>query len=428
MTARSSLRVAVIALLCAVPAHPARAAAASPAPEVVRLEDGLEVVTWPQPGAKRAALWVVVRAGATSDPAGRAGLAHLVEHLAFAGSHDVEGRAFFDEARAAGARVNAHTYPERITFELDAPAAKLDALGARFLALVTSPAWKDAPIGRERGVIDTEATYHSAEGLLSLVDMAIFPASRQGAPIIGTSESRAQLEPADAAAFFSRHMVPSNMTVVLAGAVTPEQARALVDRAFRIPPARAGEGASLPVDVPTLPMEQKVPAGLIVTLLGYELDPADRPLCRAVSTLLELRLKLGLQLAKERVSEVSVGCHRLRGHDFLVAFAYSNTLDVGYLPQRLQAVIGGLATSPPSAEERSIVQGRLARQLARAQADPVEAAGRVAALAAERAGQDLDLSALRAAPLPGAGRLGELVRRSFAPARQVLLNLSPAQD
>lgn len=434
MSIRIRAAQAATALLVTLGAlHAGAAGGAAPpkgrvAPEVAVFEDGLELVTWPQPGARRAALWIVVRTGGTSDPPGKAGLAHLVEHLALGGSHDVGGRAFMDEARGAGATVNAHTYPERITFELDAPADRFDALAARFLRLVTSPAWEDAMIASERGIIETEAAYHATEGLLSLVDLAVFPAPAQGGPLIGTEESRSRLDMEDVAAFFARNMVPANISVVVTGATTPARSRALVEEAFRIPPARPGEAGALPREPPSLPVEQKLQAGVVVTMAGYLLDPGDRALCPAVASLLDLRLKLAVQLANERVSAVSVGCHRLRGNDFLIAFAFTSTLDTGDLPQRMQRAITGLGAELPTARERQLIDGRLSREFQRALGDPAALADRVSVVAAERIGPRTDLAGLRAAPLPAATRLGALVRRSFTEERRVLLSITPMQN
>ena len=49
------------------------------------LDSGLRVVMFERPGARRFAATMAVRAGAQDDPPGMDGLAHLVEHLAFAG-------------------------------------------------------------------------------------------------------------------------------------------------------------------------------------------------------------------------------------------------------------------------------------------------------------------------------------------------------
>jgi predicted Zn-dependent peptidase len=424
-----SAALAALALAAASAGGPtAMKAAGAARPEVTVFEDGLELVVYPQPAARRVALRIVVRAGGANDPPMKAGLAHLVEHLAFGGSHDLAGRDFLDEARAAGALVNAHTYPERITFELDSPADKFDVLGARFLGLVTSPAWQDAKMERERGIIETEVAYHSTGGLLSLLDMAVFPAPPQGGPLAGTNESRGMLGVADVVTFFERHMAPSNMTVVVTGAVTPSQGRELVERAFRIPPAGPSGRAALPAERPQLPVEQKLSAGVVVVMLGYPLDAADQELCASVASLLDLRLTLAIQLSNDRVSKVSVGCNRLRGNDFMVAFAYTSSLDSAELPETMDAALEALGSTPPSAQERGLVNGRLDRQLQRAVGDPALMADRLTELAAERAGRQTDLGRLRTVPLPSASRLAAMVKRSFARDRRVLLHISPLQN
>jgi len=191
-------------LLAVAPVRPA-------APATLRLADGLEIVVLPLPAATWSSLRIVVRAGGASDPASKGGLAHLVEHLALRGSYDEDGRTFADDVRRAGARLNAHTTPDLTKFELDAPADAFPALAERLLKIVTSPAWERAPIQAERGVIETEAEYHATEGLLSLVDRAVFPSPLQAGPLAGTSDSRGALDAGDVARFFAagRSSTPS---------------------------------------------------------------------------------------------------------------------------------------------------------------------------------------------------------------------------
>ncbi len=401
-------------------------ATAQPAVEVARLADGLEIVVQPMPGATWAALRVVVRAGGASDPAARAGLAHLIEHLAMKGSYDENGDALLDDARRQGARVNAHTTPDLTKFELDAPAAAFPALAERLVRAVTSPAWELMPIDRERGVLETEAEYHGSEGLLTLVDWALFPSPLQGGPLAGTTESRARLTMDDVERFYASAYVPANMTVVFAGAVSMEEARALVARSFRIPPAGPATQAS-PADTPNLPREQRLLGGVTVTLLGFALDPADRGACAAIAALAQLRLALALQVGGPMVPLVEVSCPRLRGNALILAAVYTNTLDAGDLPAVVTDMFVRLQASPPTAAERTAVDARLAAAHRHLQAEPELVAERLAALVADRGDPRPLAERLHPAPLPEARALARIAARSFVPQRRFLVHVTPTQ-
>jgi predicted Zn-dependent peptidase len=414
--------LAALLLAAALGARPA-----TPAPERVVLADGLEIVTWPVAGATRTSLRIVVRAGGASDPADRAGLAHLVEHLALGGSRDEDGRTLLADARRAGAEVNAHTTPDLTKFELDAPAAAFPALAERLVRAVTDPAWELARVERERGIIETEAEFFGREGLLTLVDWALFPAPASGGPLAGTSDSRARLDLADVERFYAARYQPSSMTLIFTGAVRPAEARALVERSFRIPPALPEERTAPAADRPSLPREQKIQGGFTAILLGYALDPQDRGACEAVAALAELRLMLAIQVQGPMVPAVSVGCQRLRGTPLVLAAVFTTRLDAGDLPGATGRIFAELAASPPTATERRAVDQRLSAQARQVAADPARLAERLAAIVAEQGDARPLAARLHPAPLPDPRALARVVARSFAPERRFLVHVTPTE-
>jgi predicted Zn-dependent peptidase len=389
--------------------------------------DGLELAVLTVPGAPTGALRVLVRTGGADDPPGKDGLAHLVEHLAVEGSA-ADLPAFRDQARAAGATVNAHTARGWTRFELDAPAGPFPGLAARFLALVTNPQWDAVTVGRQRGVLRTEADYHETTGLIDLVDRAVFPSPRQAGTLVGSEGSRSWLDADQARAFFTEQHRPDRTTIVLAGPLTAAQARALVEGAYAIPPP-AGAAPPRPREVPNLPLQQKLQAPVTLAMLGYELDDADRSLCLEVAALLQLRLQLAIQLGGPRVSQVVVECPVLRGHAFLLALAFTSTLDAGDLPGALEAQFTGLATRPPEPRERALVDARLGRRRARLLREPAAAADWISERAAALPeGQPAAAATLLPGALPGDARLRDLARRSVIAERRVELSFSPLQN
>ena len=399
-------------------------------PVVEVLEDGLELIVAEQPGADRASLRWVVRAGAARDPAGKAGLAHLVEHLLFHGSYDVNGRSFQAEARRAGALVNAHTTYESTKYELDAPASAFLPLARQFMQMLSSPAWDRANLVRERGVVDTENAYHDGgAGLMALVDDALFPAPTQGGPLIGTGASRSGILGTNAIRFFEEHYTARNSTLVFTGAVSAADARTLAQSTFRIPPALPEERPRPLADAPSLPAEQKIPAYVTATVFGYGLDARDAASCPAVAELIQLRLMMAVQLSGPMLPAVEVECQRLRGSPFVLAFTYSRQLDSGDLPTVLRGVFRSLERQSPSAAERKLVDARQRSLQAQLQSRSDSLAESIAYQAAQpRQSGATDVSPLSPGPLPSAVALTQLVRRSFVPDQRVLLHLSPLQD
>lgn len=409
----------LLALLAARPAPPpVRAPPSPPAPTVHRWADGLELAVQPVPGARTASLRMVVRTGGADDPAGQAGLAHVLEHLLLLGP---DGRALARRARAEGAVLNAHTSTSWTMFELDAPADRFPALAERLLRLVTSPRWEQADLRREKLVIESEEAFDGDAAEASLVDRALFPAPAQAGPLIGTGRTRVDLALDDAVRAFRERHVPPLTTIVVTGAIAPAEAIALVDRAYLVPPVPAPPPS--PADPLNLPVEQRVPSFVTATAEGFLLDPADRAVCRELAAVLELRLVLAVREAGPRVPEVFASCARLRGRDLLIGVAYTTTLDAAELPGDMDAVFQGLRRSPPGRDERLRVDRRLARQRERTLADPAELAQALALHAADFGARDLE----RALPgaLPPPARLREVVERTLVPERRFQLVFAP---
>src|SRR3954468_9595383 len=77
--------------------------------------NGLKGVVDPRPGTRTVFLEIAVRVGSRDEPEGRAGIAHLLEHLFFKEGHAAQtgGHArsnpAFSALRAVGAEINAST-------------------------------------------------------------------------------------------------------------------------------------------------------------------------------------------------------------------------------------------------------------------------------------------------------------------------------
>ncbi len=124
--------------LVALRPGPAPAAPEGTAPR--RLASGLEVILTPLPRAQRTALALVVRVGEHHDPAGKSGLAHLVEHcLVTAAAGDCPARTYEALAQrypdgSTAQTSDRHTLvayvfpPERLEEELREAAARLSDL------------------------------------------------------------------------------------------------------------------------------------------------------------------------------------------------------------------------------------------------------------------------------------------------------------
>jgi predicted Zn-dependent peptidase len=269
----SSLRSAVIALLiawgaggCVPPAEqPATSAVARPrrakspavdAPVHPRLQDvvlpsGLRLLLDEDPRATAAGVVSVVAGGASADPPGAEGLAHLVEHLTYravdAGAAGPSATRWDRLARHASAEMNGFTTRDCLIFYEFGPAYHLDALVALETARLTEPlAGVDAEaLAVERQVVGSEHLLREdprAGGwAANLLIPQLFPPRHPYARSPGgTDESRRKLTLDQARAYASQTFRPERMTLLVSAPVGTTSLSALT---AKLPPALRGDPA-----------------------------------------------------------------------------------------------------------------------------------------------------------------------------------------
>ncbi|MFL5373143.1 MAG: M16 family metallopeptidase [Myxococcales bacterium] len=221
---------------------------------------GLRVLVERDDRTKLAGVFVVVGAGSTSDPVGKEGLAHYVEHLTFRSRPD-GGRNFRALLGDSGAfLLNAVTHFEStVYFELG-PASELPAIlrleGARMENPVAH--LSDAVLAAELDVVKNELREKDETGfpgdVMAEMLAAVFPKDHPYArPPIGTLGTIGALRASDVDAFVADHYRPKNMTMVIIGDLALETADRLV--ADNLPPylLEAPTRVAIPPRMPPVP-------------------------------------------------------------------------------------------------------------------------------------------------------------------------------
>ncbi|WP_296952060.1 pitrilysin family protein [uncultured Massilia sp.] len=242
---------ALIRLFCIlsllVPAWLPAAPAARPDPSVVDipvpdipytrfvLKNGLTVLVHEDRKSPVVAVNTWYRVGSRDEQPGKTGFAHLFEHLMFSGSAHVD-RPFLAALEGIGARdLNGTTNKDRTNYFETVPASMLDTVlfaeSDRMGHLL--PVLDRNKLDLQRGVVQNEKRQRENQpyGVVEqLVAANTWPA---GHPYSWTTiGSMADLDAAsmdDVTAWFRRHYGPNNVVLVLAGAITPEEARAKVE-------------------------------------------------------------------------------------------------------------------------------------------------------------------------------------------------------
>jgi predicted Zn-dependent peptidase len=242
--------------------------------------------------------------------------------------------------------------------------------------------------------------------------------------VLGTAGSRASARLEDLLDWFGRHYLTSSTTVILAGAVSEPQARALLRRAFLLPPALPDEQVAPRPGAPLLPVTQRIAAPFLAVIQGYQLGPGERLACQPLAALVELRLLTALSIQEPLLAPVEVRCLALRGADFLVAFGYTATLDAPDLPERVAQVFQEAAAREASPAERRVLQERLAVVRRLRWRDPAALADEAAALASR--GPEVVPRPVPPERVPFVpAEVRAAARRAFQPERQLSFTLSP---
>lgn len=228
-----------------------------------RFPSGLRVIVEEDHRMPLVAVTSVVGAGSTSDPPGKEGLAHYVEHLTFRARPDgkVSVESLLTQA-GAGAH-NASTAFDRTTYYSVGPKEALEGLlileSQRLLAPVDNVA--PAAAALELEVVRNELRLRGETGYigaaLGAMQAAVFP---EGHPyhrsIIGTHASLSSLSLADAQAFVKAHYRPENATIVIVGDVNLKEVGPIVEGAI---PKELRAGAGAKPAAPRLPEKAPVP-------------------------------------------------------------------------------------------------------------------------------------------------------------------------
>jgi zinc protease len=213
--------------------------------EKYRLDNGLEVILHEDHRQPTVTVNVWYHVGAFAEEPGKAGFAHLFEHLMFQGSAHVEGDRHFRLLEEAGAAVvNGTTDFDRTNYFQTVPKNELELalwLEADRMAWLM-PTMTQAKLDEQRGVVKNERR-QTTEGVpYGLAEerlwQAVFPPEH---PYHGrVTGSMADLDRAslvDVRRFYDDHYAPSNATLCIAGDIAPAEAKKLVDKYFRSLPA-----------------------------------------------------------------------------------------------------------------------------------------------------------------------------------------------
>ena len=157
--------------------------------KTTRLSNGVTVVTETMPHLESVALGVWVKSGSRDESAQEHGIAHLLEHMAFKGTHKRSARQIAEEIENVGGEVNAATSTETTAYYARVLRDNVPLAVDILHDILTNSVFDEAELTREKHVILQEigaANDTPDDVVYDKFTEAAFRDQTIGRPILGT--------------------------------------------------------------------------------------------------------------------------------------------------------------------------------------------------------------------------------------------------
>jgi zinc protease len=242
MLSRAKRSIVVTVVLAMIGGGAGRAVAKIDVPvEKTTLANGLTVLVHEDRDLPVVSLYIFFRTGSRNERPGITGISHLFEHMMFNGGENTVGK-FDDIIESNGGSTNGYTTRDfTVYLESFPPPALARVLwleADRMRALALTP----KNLEQERGIVKEERRLRTDDDpdgtMYEQVYLTAYNASTYRWGPIGFMADIDAITLDDAKRYFRTYYAPNNAVVVLAGAVTPADGFALVQRYFGDIPAQ----------------------------------------------------------------------------------------------------------------------------------------------------------------------------------------------
>jgi predicted Zn-dependent peptidase/DMSO/TMAO reductase YedYZ heme-binding membrane subunit len=226
--------------------------AATPTREV--LDNGVVLISQEHRASDVVALQLWMRVGGRDEAPAELGLTHYLEHMLFKGTPTRPPGSIDTELEGLGGNSNAFTSYDTTHYDVVVPRAAFRAAAELLADIAVNASFVPAELESEKKVVFEEMnlTEDDPERFLTrrLTEVA-YPEHPYGRPILGTREVVGDLTRPTLAAYYHKHYVPKNMVLVVVGAVSAAEARAVAAATFG---KLTGTVAARPAPVPPKPI------------------------------------------------------------------------------------------------------------------------------------------------------------------------------
>lgn len=327
-------------------------------------EDGLRAVGVPMADRRSVSIGIWVGVGGRHESAQQSGISHFLEHIVFKGTRTRSASQIKESVEGVGGSLNAFTAEEHTCFLAKVSAKRFEDVFAVLADMVKEASIRKEDVDKERTVIQEEIKMTEDQpGQLvdELLSQILWPDHPLGRPLAGTHESVGGITEKELTSYRDCHYRSANLMAVVAGGVTPEALRRVVDRCFphekntSTPqsPAFAPQTApSTRVLARSKPTEQ---THLCLAVHAPEKGHALEPATDLLSVLLggNMSSRLFNEVREERGLAYDIGSYVRKYHE-TGAFIVSAGVDHRKLSDALSVILEQLrriAQTPPDDQE-----------------------------------------------------------------------------
>jgi zinc protease len=200
------------------------------------LANGMQIIVWPDHNIPNVALYNWVHVGSRNEGSGTTGLAHFFEHMMFNGTSKHPHGDFDRLMEAQGASNNAYTTQDVTVYHDWFPSSALELVFELESDRIANLAFVPEVVENERKVVYSERRLRVEDSNAALLDEQVqataFLAHPYRIPTIGWPSDIQSWTMADLQNFFRSYYAPNNCTLILVGALDPDQVFALAQKYF----------------------------------------------------------------------------------------------------------------------------------------------------------------------------------------------------
>lgn len=203
--------------------------------ELHRLANGVTVAVEPMAGVETVAVGLYADVGTRSEQTGKAGLAHMVEHMVFKGAGSRDARAIAEHVEDVGGSLNAWTARDHTVFHARLLGQDL-ALGVELIAdLVRAPHFSDDELEREKGVVLAELgeTRDTPDDIVfDHLQAVAYPDQPLGRAVLGDETTIANFTAGELAGWVDAQYRPDALVLAAAGKIDADALLRLAEARF----------------------------------------------------------------------------------------------------------------------------------------------------------------------------------------------------